>query len=821
MKKLILLFLIIGFISLGCDEKKKDPQVDGDNSEVSDEMNDMDKEDIQDEVDNEVVDEMDDEVMDEVDDEIVDEVDNEVMDEVDDEVMDDVDDEVMDEMNDEAMDDEIVDEVDNEIVDEDIVICECSEVTDCCDGCNYIAAGTDCADEFFCNGEEKCDGAGTCKAETPACPSSGCLEETETCCATTGNYGDACDICVKFVKESGLTSDSSNPDLGKTWDAAYESLNDALSAAQSQISADINTNKCQIWVSNETLTFDDISTGITIPQRVGIYGGFSGTERDLNERVAGKRTVFDGSVSGEKINDLGYVFALSDNATLDGFEIKNLVYTNYEYKYDSCDAAPVLIDSSQNVVVSNCSINNNSFFSDASGLCINGALAEISDCELFDNFTGEGYGILLSGNNDTTLKRVNFSSNTGWSGGGVFTYTFGGTIKTEAAVFSNNSNAQKAAFNLNSFSGSDGKITNSTFTGNYIALCDSYDVAGLKVWGFNDIDNSVVALNTCDIGDPSNFRTSKSSYSESTFHQSAIELSEGEVTGDYDDYTGLIFVDGSSSLFENVTISGTWTSDAVYDSVSNTTTFTDSASTWVTSDANESSETTVFVEDMGLYCDKPVESGTKVYIGCVGISGTIGDLNSICRNFGDSSDNSTVSSLAENNIVASLATENIMLGNSKDFEGNWDSYNEPTTYTNWATGEPVVDQNGTTVRMYGSGHTEAGKWYTLAQDSEEKVSVVCEVEKSEFVQPVFARRVVSVTDTTITVTGKFDDLNKSGDSYTFKYVTFMPLATSVLIDKGDDAKATDKDFYGNDWTDTASAGTENVKSDIGAVDYRP
>ena len=800
MKNLLVVLLIFAFLFFGCDEDKKTPQSDDDYSETTDDIKDADTEDEIDDVDSG---------------DSGDTGDTGDMDEVDD--MDTEDTDKVDTEDDSELSND--DEADDEAVDEDNVVCECSEVTGCCDGCNFLASGTDCKDEFFCNGEEKCDGVGNCVAQTIGCPDSGCNEDTDTCCETTGNYGDSCDICVKFVKEGGLASDSLDPDLGKTWDAAYASLNDAVTAAQNQISTDVNTNKCQVWIANEILTFDDISVGITIPERVGIFGGFGGTETSLDDRTPGKKTVFDGSVSGEKIDELGYVFALSDNATLDGFEIKNLIYSNYESKYESCDAAPVLIDNSQNAVVSNCSIHNNSFFSDASGLCLTSAQTEVTDCEFYDNFTGQGYGILMSQDNTTTLKRVNFSSNTGWSGGGVLTYTFGGNIKTESSVISNNSVNGRSVLGINAFGSSTFMVSNVTVTGNERTECDDYSVAGLSTWGFGSLSNSVTALNKCNTLNKSNFKTSKSTYSETTFSQTAIELSDGETQADYDDYTGLIFVDDTTSLFGNVTAYGSWTSDAVYDSVTNTTTFTDNTASWITSDVSNSSESTVFIENMGSYCQTPVESGTKLYIGCMGLLTIGNEIRSVCNAFGNS-DPVVISSQAENDIVASIATKSIILDNTKDYEGNWDSYNEPSTYTNWAIDEPSIDESGTSARMYGTGHAQAGKWFTLPYDQGE-VSVVCEVEKNDYVQPISARRVVSVTDTTITVTGKFDEMNKTGDSYRLKYLTFMPLADSVLVDKGDDTKSSEKDYYGNEWSDTASVGTENVKSDIGAVDYRP
>jgi len=53
--------------------------------------------------------------------------------------------------------------------------------------CNYASAGTTCADDKFCNGDETCDGAGACQAETTECDDGvgctydSCDEVNDTC----------------------------------------------------------------------------------------------------------------------------------------------------------------------------------------------------------------------------------------------------------------------------------------------------------------------------------------------------------------------------------------------------------------------------------------------------------------------------------------------------------------------------------------------------------------------------------------------------------------------------------------------------------------
>ena len=718
----------------------------------------------------------------------------------------------------EPVDTDEIEDID-ETEDADIPVCECNAAGPCCDGCNFMPPNTDCSDENFCNGEEKCDNSGVCSAPVSPCMESGCNETLDECCET-GMYGENCDQCVIFVKPGGLPDIDVTENRGKSWTNAFSSIKTGINLAETVITDDNSIDSCQVWVAYETLTFNDLDSGIIIPENVSIFGGFAGTEADISDRPLGENTIFDGSVSSEKFDEYGYVFSLNSNSSLDSFAFTNIISKNLDFSYSSCNSAPVLIEDAENTVVSNCQFYDNMFYTDANGLCIVNSETHITDCEHFNNYSAHGYDFAFIGSASASIERLKLSSNTGWSGGGVFSYTFGGNISTESSVIANNSKMNRAAFQINSFSSANASITNTTITGNQNGKCESQEVAGLSVWGFNNISNSLVALNKCE-NKASNFKTQKSTYSETTFIQTALELSEWETSADYSDYSGLIFVDESSTLFSNIHLAGTWSSDAIYDSLTDTTTFTDSSGTWIAGDIISSDEATVFIMDMGPFCQIPVISGAKVYVGCMELAGDRNNVSQVCNSLSGSAKIAVISSESENSIIASMASENVFLGNEKINDGTWAYYDEPSSYTNWATGEPAVNEIFTIARMYGSGESEPGKWYSLPQDSTVPGSVVCEIDLINFVPSIFARRIVSATDTTITISGKYDEMNASGAAYSLTYLSFMPVSGSVLIDSGNDTVSSEFDYFGNEWTDTPDTGTEGTKSDIGAVDHRP
>jgi len=88
---------------------------------------------------------------------------------------------------------------------------------DCCSAsCEFEAAGSDCADGEFCNGDETCDGAGACQAGTPV----DCSDDDGVDC-TVGSCNEATDSCDN-------TPDNSSCDNGVFCDGieVCDSVND-------------------------------------------------------------------------------------------------------------------------------------------------------------------------------------------------------------------------------------------------------------------------------------------------------------------------------------------------------------------------------------------------------------------------------------------------------------------------------------------------------------------------------------------------------------------------------------------------------------------
>lgn len=107
---------------------------------------------------------------------------------------------------------------------------------------------------------------------------------------------------------------------GTDWENAFPDLQAALAVAQ---------EGDEIWVATGTYvptTDDDRSASFAIPSGVKVYGGFTGTEENLEDRTEGNITILSGEIGDAAVaEDNSYTVVYFSNASeetlLDGFVI--------------------------------------------------------------------------------------------------------------------------------------------------------------------------------------------------------------------------------------------------------------------------------------------------------------------------------------------------------------------------------------------------------------------------------------------------------------------------------------------------------------------
>jgi predicted outer membrane repeat protein len=249
---------------------------------------------------------------------------------------------------------------------------------------------------------------------------------------------------------------------GTSWANAYTELQSALSAAASGD---------QIWVAQGTYkptSGNDRTATFTLKQGVSLYGGFDGTESELEDRDwVNNPVLLTGDLAGNdsgtltfddptrQDNSLHVVVAGSGTTVsdiLDGFVISgghDNVYWN--------GSAGLLLNNP--LTIRNCTFRMNSTNYGAAMVLNNDSVIE--DC-LFENNYAAGGAALSTGGN-AQIKRCVFRGNHAFNYGGAI-YNTGGNTAVSECFFEGNSSYNAPGI----YAGYGGGITviNSVFSGN-------------------------------------------------------------------------------------------------------------------------------------------------------------------------------------------------------------------------------------------------------------------------------------------------------------------------------------------------------------------
>ena len=327
-----------------------------------------------------------------------------------------------------------------------------------------------------------------------------------------------------------VDKDATGPQTGETWAGALHEIGAALIIAAGY---DVS----EIWVAEGRY----VET-IAMRSKIGLYGGFNGTETSRAQRNAALHaTVID---AGDSVAPVVKMDGIS-SATIDGFTItggtaSGLVCANV---------------ASSNRIVS-CTVTGNSSPAYGGGvLCYSYASPVFEGCTIGGNRASYGGGLYLDNHSSPRIVNCTISGNTASAGSAVFCYAFSSPSIVNCTISRNSAASRGAVFAQNN---SSPGLVNTILEGNAnIAVCryDATSNPGVAYCLFRNNSN----------GDYDN-RPAATVYTGADEINDNVAAATGNVDGDP------VFLMGWS---------GTWTVAPLYDATANRTTLVDENASFV------------------------------------------------------------------------------------------------------------------------------------------------------------------------------------------------------------------------------------------------
>ncbi|MEO7983410.1 MAG: choice-of-anchor Q domain-containing protein, partial [Bacteroidota bacterium] len=252
------------------------------------------------------------------------------------------------------------------------------------------------------------------------------------------NQGAGGGGCTTFTNHiayvNGLATGANN---GVNWANAFTSLESALDAAR-------NCGVTQIWVAKGTYKpskdpFDNANPTdpsdktFYLKDGVAVYGGFAGTETNINQRIAGNVTILSGDIGiAGNVTDNCYhvVLSVSDGNTtlLDGFTITGGNARNgpgggsitVETKAITRFSGGGMRNESSSPSVTNTIFLINASTTQGGGMFNGGSSSPVLTDLIFSGNSSNGGGGMCNYQSSPTLANIVFAANTSSSGGGVY-----------------------------------------------------------------------------------------------------------------------------------------------------------------------------------------------------------------------------------------------------------------------------------------------------------------------------------------------------------------------------------------------------------------
>jgi hypothetical protein len=311
------------------------------------------------------------------------------------------------------------------------------------------------------------------------------------CGCEEGLSGEACNVCVIYVSgDSG--ADASD---GTTWATAKATIQAGLDDAE--------PNGCEVWVAKSADDYlPTLGTGreatVQLRSGVALYGGFAGDEISLSQRDwEANETVISGDIGtpGDPVDNACHVVSGADTASIDGFTI------TAGWADDTCPGVGRgggMRNDSVSPAVANCIFQGNHATQNGGAMFVGSASPTLTD-SVFRLNTADGNGGALSvegGWDSTTLiKGTTFVSNSAVGDGGAIN------------VYQAEAEATESVFTHNLAGSSGGAVFSGMCEGAFSAVNTVVHSntaqefgGGLSIGGDGRISNTVVALNTADMG---------------------------------------------------------------------------------------------------------------------------------------------------------------------------------------------------------------------------------------------------------------------------------------------------------------------------------
>ncbi len=238
-----------------------------------------------------------------------------------------------------------------------------------------------------------------------------------------------------LTHEYSLKVENGSSGNGARWQDAFGTLQDALEEA---VAGD------EIWIAAGTYyPSEDGNRGesFTIDKTLSIYGGFSGSEVYLEDRIwRGNRTILSGNIGLELVeNDnsnriITANLSSTDTLLIDGLEIND----GRADSYPLTTGAGMYITSGK-TILRNVTFSQNYASADGGAISVYNGNLDLHNCVLHNNETGDDGGALHAYFSDVNVKNTTIVNNKArYQGASI--YSYGKTTKlTNSIVWGNNS----------------------------------------------------------------------------------------------------------------------------------------------------------------------------------------------------------------------------------------------------------------------------------------------------------------------------------------------------------------------------------------------
>ena len=281
---------------------------------------------------------------------------------------------------------------------------------------------------------------------------------------------------IFYVKTAEYGGNDSN--YGRSWSTAYADVQKAIDAAAAVAT---EAEPAQVWIAKGTYASaggNVSSTAYVMKNNVEIYGGFSGTETSLEERVSGNETILTTSGYYVFYNNYSSSNKLTSTAKIDAVTISGAksrgIYNSY--------ASPT---------ITNCTISGNGEY----GIANDSSSPTITNCTI----TGNEYGIFNSSSSSPTITNCTITGNSAGidnsssSSPTITNCTITGNSAGISNKYSSNSTITNCTITGNGSTGIDNSnsssptITNCTITGNSAGISNKYSsnstITNCIIWG--------------------------------------------------------------------------------------------------------------------------------------------------------------------------------------------------------------------------------------------------------------------------------------------------------------------------------------------------